>query len=153
VPFFTQMIEQISQITFRPTGDDVCSSLIFRGIEPHVEWPFSLKAQSTLCTLQLVGRKAQVSEHGIHTINLQFIQYLPQLIEIGMHQIEPWLVRYLFLLFQGPWNSAGITIQTYQSPGGTQFLSKQAGMSGTTERSIHYNLARFWGQQLQHLPG
>src|SRR5450432_3823299 len=93
--FLAQMIEEISQVTFRPTGDNIPGCLFFSRIEPHVQWPFSLETQAPLSGFDLIRRKAKVSEHAIDPVDLEFIQHQSQSIKIGMNQSEAGRVTHL----------------------------------------------------------
>ncbi len=135
--FLSILIDQVGQLFFVQSSQQLPGRLADVRVESQVQWPFGVEAEPSPRIGQLVAGKSQVQQDAVDRGDLQLTQHLGQLSIIGMDQLNRQPRQAAF----GCGQRRRIAVQRHDQARGSHAPGKTSRVATGAQRAVDEGLA------------
>jgi hypothetical protein len=151
VPLLAVVPDDLRQLLFIYTGQEVGGRLAHGGVHPHVERAVVPERKPALRAIELGRRDAEIDQEAVHRDHPQPVEHLAGLRKAGVHQRDPIAER--FQQTARHFQRVRIAIHSDETSIGRRTFEHQTGVSAHAQGEVAISAARFRVEPGEHLFG
>ena len=148
-PLLPELVDDVGERLGTEAVDHSPGRLALRGIEAEVERAIGVEREAAGVVGELVAREADVEEHAVHLLDLERVEHLGDVAEVGLgepHGLAGELVR-------APLDRGGVTVESDHASCGADRLHEQPRVAAAAEGAIDDGHALLDREKRHHLGG